>query len=76
MVAIAHTLIQKSPTQRLTEVEDFTEFLAVRETRTTAGMQLGEALKKLDALNLPQMSDDEIEAEIRATRQEHAVTHD
>ncbi|MEO7557675.1 MAG: DUF2281 domain-containing protein [Gammaproteobacteria bacterium] len=76
MAAIANTLIQKLqklPPQRLAEVEDFVEFLVVRETRATAGAQLGESLAKLDALNFPQLSDEEIEAEIQAARQERAA---
>jgi hypothetical protein len=76
MNAIAPTLIQKLqelPPQRLAEVEDFVEFLAVREMRSAAGARLGESLSKLDALNLPPLSDDEINAEIQAVRQERAA---
>lgn len=77
MVEIAQTLIQslqRLPQQRLAEVEDFVEFLTVRETRATAGAQLGGLLGKLDALNLPQLSDEEINAEIQAARRECAAT--
>lgn len=76
MNAIAPTLIQKLqelPPQRLAEVEDFVEFLAVREMRSAAGTRLGESLAKLDALNLPPLSDDEINAEIQAARQTRAT---
>jgi len=76
VIAIAPALIQKLqslPPQRLAEVEDFVEFLAVREMRTSAGARLGESLAKLDALNLPSLSDDEINAEIQAARQERAM---
>ena len=76
MVAIAPALIQKLqqlPPQRLAEVEDFVEFLAVREMRSAAGTRLGESLAKLDALNLPPLSDDEINAEIQAVRQERVA---
>lgn len=76
MNAIAPTLIQKLqelPPQRLAEVEDFVEFLAVREMRSAAGARLGESLAKLDALNLSPLSDDEINAEIQAARQERAA---
>lgn len=72
MNAIAPTLIQKLqelPPQRLTEVEDFVEFLAARESRSAAGARLGESLSKLDALNLPPLTDEEIGAEIQAARQ-------
>lgn len=76
MAAIAPTLIQKLqklPPKRLAEVADFVEFLAAREERAAAGERLGEALAKLDALNLPPLSDEEIEAEIRTARQERAA---
>lgn len=75
MAAIAPTLIQKLqalPPQRLAEVEDFVTFLAVREVHATAGARLGDSLAKLDALNLPPLSDQEIEAEIAAARRERA----
>jgi hypothetical protein len=48
------------------------DFLTAREERTTAAARLGESLAKLDALNLQPFSDDEIEAEIQAARQERA----
>ncbi len=73
MSTIEPTLIQKLqklPAKRLAEVEDFVEFLAARETRANAGERLGESLAKLDALNLPSISDEEIEAEIQAARDE------
>ncbi len=76
MNAIAPALVEKLqnlPPQRLAEVEDFVEFLAVREMRTSAGTRLGESLAKLDALNLPPFSDDEINAEIQVARQERAL---
>ena len=76
MIAIAPALIlklQQLPPQRLAEVEDFVEFLAAREMRSAAGIRLGESLAKLDALNLPPLSDDEINAEIQTARQERAA---
>lgn len=76
MNAIAPSLIQKLqqlPQQRLAEVEDFVEFLAARELRAAAGVRLGESLSKLDKLNLPLLSDEEIDAEIQAARQERAA---
>ena len=75
MAAIAPTLIQKLqalPPQRLAEVEDFVTFLAAREAHAVAGARLGDSLAKLDALNLPPLSDQEIEAEIAAARRERA----
>ena len=76
MNAIAPGLIQKLqqlPQQRLAEVEDFVEFLAVRELRSAAGVRLGESLSNLDKLNLPPLSDEEIDAEIQSARQERAA---
>ena len=76
MAVIEATLIQKLqklPEQRLAEVEDFVEFLTLREARSAAGVKLGESLAKLDALNLPPLSDEEIEAEIHAARQERTA---
>lgn len=73
MAAIEPALIetlQKLPPQRLAEVRDFVEFLTAREVRATAGARLGESLARLDALNLPPLSDEEIEAEIQAARQD------
>ena len=76
MSTVEPTLIQKLqklPPQRLAEVADFVEFLAAREARAEAGARLGESLAKLDALNLPPLSDEEIEAEIQAARQDRAA---
>ncbi len=65
--------LQKLTPQRLAEVKDFVEFLAAREERAAAGTRLGESLTRLDALGLPPMSDQEIEAEIQAARQDRAA---
>jgi hypothetical protein len=76
MAAIETSLIQKLqklPPQRLAQVADFVEFLVAREERAAAGERLGESLAKLDALNLPSLSEDDIAAEIRAARQERAA---
>ena len=76
MSTIAPTLIQKLqqlPQQRLAEVEDFVEFLAARESRSVAGERLGVSLAKLDKLNLPALSDEEIDAEIQSERKERTM---
>ena len=73
MSAIEPALIeklQKLPPQRQAEVRDFVEFLAAREERAAAGARLGETLARLDALDLPPISDEQIEAEIQAARQD------
>ena len=78
MSAIEPALIeklQKLPPQRQAEVRDFVEFLTAREERAAAGARLGETLAKLDALGLPPISDEEIEAEIQASRQDRLSRH-
>ncbi len=73
MTAIEAQLIErlkKLPPSRVAEVVDFVEFLASREERTAAAQRLTEGLARLDALKLPTVSDDEIEDEIQAARQE------
>ena len=70
MATIRPTLLQKLqalPPRRLAEVEAFVEFLAER---------LGESLARLDSVNLPPISDEEIEAEIEAARRERAARGD
>ena len=72
MTALETRLIERLkqlPPGRVAEVIDFVEFLAAREQRTAAAQRLGEAFAKIDALNLPPISDDEIEAEVQASRQ-------
>ena len=61
------------PPERVAEVKDFVDFLAAREARAAAGARLGESLARLDALNLPPMSDEEIAVEVQAARQDRAA---
>ena len=56
------------PYDKAKEVQDFIEFLAAREERAVAAQRLLESLERLDALNLPPLSEDEVEAEIQAAR--------
>lgn len=60
------------PPGRLAEVADFVDFLRTREeeARNAAADRLGEAMAKLAALDLPPMSEDEVQAEIDAARRE------
>lgn len=60
------------PPQRLAEVDDFVDFLKVRDekARSAASQRLGEAMARLDALNLPLMTEGEVQAEVRAARSE------
>lgn len=72
MTAIETRLIERLkqlPPTRVAEVVDFVEFLAAREERAAAAARLGDAFAKIDALGLPPLSDEEIEAEVRADRQ-------
>lgn len=75
MNANTHTLIdklQRLPSDRQAEVEDFVDFLEKRaaQERSEAAVRLGEAFSKLDALKEPAPSAEEIEAEIDAARAE------
>lgn len=58
------------PPQRLAEVEDFVNFLQDRDSRVRdqVSQRLGDAMAKLDALDLPAMTADEVQAEITAAR--------
>lgn len=64
------------PAPRLAEVEDFVDFLKVRDEqqRQAAAQRLGQAFEKLDALNEPPMTDEQVQefvqAEIKAARDE------
>lgn len=76
MSAVAPALLRKIeslPQQRVAEVEDFVEFLMSREHRRAAGNRLNDAQARLDALNLPPLSDEEIAAEIAAARRERSL---
>jgi hypothetical protein len=73
MTAIEAQLIdqlKKLPPSRLAEVVDFVEFLSQREERAAAAPRLSQGLARLDALKLPEVSEDEVEAEIQSARQE------
>ena len=73
MTAIESQLMErlkKLPPGRIAEVVDFVEFLAAREERAAAAHRLTDGLARLDALNLPPISEDEVEDEVQATRHE------
>ena len=69
--ALVEKLKSLAPEQRA-EVEDFIDFLKARKERArdAAARRLGEAFAKLDALNSPPLSPEEVEAEIDAARTE------
>ena len=60
--------LQSLPPQQRAEVEDFVDFLKTREERArdAAAQRLGQAFEKLDALNLPPLTDEDLQAEIDA----------
>ena len=71
MTAIETQLLQRLkvlPPERVAEVVDFVEFLAARVQRGAAAQRLTDAMARLDALNLPPVSDEEIEDEVQAVR--------
>jgi hypothetical protein len=73
MTAIEVQLIERLktlPPNRVADVADFVEFLALREERTAAAQRLTDGLARLDALELSGITEDEVEAEIQATRLE------
>jgi hypothetical protein len=73
MTAIELRLIErlkKLPPSRVAEVVDFVEFLASREERAAAAQRLSEGLARLDAVNLPPISEDEVADEVAAVRRD------
>lgn len=58
------------PPYERAEVEDFVDFLKTRRERVRdeAARRLGEAFAKLDALNEPPMSPEEVQAEVETVR--------
>jgi hypothetical protein len=62
--------IQQLAPQRKAEVADFVEFLRTRDERQAAADRMTANLAKLDVLNLPPLSNEEINEEIAAARAE------
>lgn len=62
--------LKSLPADQRAEVEDFVDFLRSRRERIRdeASQRLTEAFAKLDALNLPPMSEEDVQAEIDAVR--------
>jgi hypothetical protein len=71
VTALIEKLKALAPEQRA-EVEDFVDFLKARKERArdAAAQRLGEAFAKLDSLNLPPLTPEEVQAEIDAARAE------
>ena len=79
MTAIEAQLIKqlkKLPPGRVAVVLDFVEFLAARDERAAAAHRFTQGLARLDALNLPPISEGAVEAEIQAARQQRRAKHD
>ena len=79
MTAIESQLIErlkKLPPNRVAEVVDFVEFLALREERAAAAQRLTEGLARLDSLKLPAVTEDEVEAELQAARRDRRAQQD
>ena len=70
--------LERLPPERRAEIEDFVDFLEKRDAqaRSEAAQRLGEAFKRLDALDESAMSSDEIQAEIDAARAERRARAD
>lgn len=62
--------VNSLPPERRAQVEEFVDFLKASEARSAAAERLGRAFEKLDALNVPPMKPQEIQAEIDAARAE------
>jgi hypothetical protein len=69
--------LKSLPPEQRAEVEEFVDFLKAHKERArdAAAQRLGEAFKKLDALNQPPLIPEEVEAEIDAARAERRTRH-
>ena len=69
--------VKSLPPEQRAEVEDFVDFLKSRKERArdAAAQRLGEAFKKLDALNQTPPSPEEVQAEVDAARAERRARH-
>ena len=69
--------LKSLPPQQRAEVEDFVDFLKARKERQrdAAAERLGEAFKKLDTLNQPPLTAEEVQDEIDAARAERRARH-
>ena len=69
--------LKSLPPEQRAEVEDFVDFLRARKERArdAAAQRLGDAFKKLDALDQDPLSADEVQSEIDAARAERRARH-
>lgn len=68
--------LEKLPPNRIAEVVDFAAFLAAREERESAARRLGASMAKLHALDLPPLSEDEIEEAVQESRRARRQAND
>lgn len=68
--------LEKLPPHRIAEVVDFAAFMAAREEREAAARRLGESMAKLHALDLPPLSEDEIEEAVQESRRARRQAND
>jgi hypothetical protein len=71
MMSDANTLMEKIralPPERLTEVEDFVDFLAAKTRRRAALDRLLAIAPDLEATGVPPITEDEIQGEVDAVR--------
>ena len=77
MTALETQLLQRLkvlPPERVAEVVDFAEFLASRVQRAAAAQRLSDSMTRIDSLNLPALSEDEVEDEVQAARRARHTT--
>lgn len=66
--------IKMLPNERLSEVEDFVDFIATKSRRRAALDRLLAVAPALEAAGIPPLTDDEIVAEVKAVRAERRKT--
>lgn len=66
--------IKTLPNERLSEVEDFVDFIATKSRRRAALDRLLAVAPALEAAGIPPLTDDEIMAEVKAVRAERRKT--
>ena len=64
--------LKKLPANRVAELADFVDFLASREERAAAAHRLTQSLAKLDALDLPPITEDEVKMGMAGLDQQYA----
>lgn len=68
--------LKKLPVSRVADVVDLVEFLSPREERAAAVQRLTQGPARLGTLNLPPVSEDEVEAATQTARRARPSRHD